>query len=110
MSRDLKGSLEQGELRKMPYGSSSCLLKLVTVLQEWNSRVHLKGCSALKILEAVGWEKGTLESSIGEKPADDLESGLSVGLVVPFCVLGESVFLLVGRRSRSTRITNVDRL
>lgn len=48
--------------------------------------MYLKGCSALKILEAVGWEKGTLDSSIGEDAVDDPESGRSVGLVVPFCV------------------------
>lgn len=38
------------------------------------------------MLEAVGLEKGTLESSIGEDPVDDLEIGRSVALVVPFCV------------------------
>lgn len=54
--------------------------------------MYLKGCSALKILEAVGWEKGTLDSSIGEDAVDDPESGRSVGLVVPFCVyLGQYI-------------------
>lgn len=63
----------------------ACSLSVIA-LQNQNHKVHLKGCSALKILEAVGWEKGTLESGIGEDPVDDLESGRSVGLVVPFCV------------------------
>ena len=70
--------------RRMPYGSSNCLFMSVTTVQYSNHSIYLKGCSALKILEAVGWEKGTLESSIGENLVDDLESGRSVGLVVPF--------------------------
>ena len=38
------------------------------------------------MLEAVGCEKGTLESSVGEDPVDDLEGGRSAGLMVPSCV------------------------
>ncbi len=58
----------------------------MTALQDRNHGGYLKGCSALKMLEAVGWENGTLESSIGENPAGDLESGRSAGFVAPFCV------------------------
>lgn len=47
----------------------------------------------MKILEPVGREKGTLESSIGEKRVGDLENGRSVGLVEPFCVCVSSVFV-----------------
>ena len=36
------------------------------------------------MLEAVGWVKGTLESSIGEDPVDERESGRSEGSVVSF--------------------------
>lgn len=78
----------EGKARRISYGSSSCLFMSVTTVQYSNHSIYLKGCSALKILEAVGWEKGTLESSIGENLVEDLESGRSVGLVVPswFCV------------------------
>ena len=34
------------------------------------------------MLEAVGWEKGTFESSIGEDAVDERESGRSEGSVV----------------------------
>lgn len=37
------------------------------------------------MLEAVGWEKGTLERSIGEETVDELESNRSA-VLVPFCV------------------------
>ena len=37
------------------------------------------------MLEAVGWEKGTLERSIGEETVDELESSRSA-VLVPFCV------------------------
>ena len=33
------------------------------------------------MLEAVGWEKGTFESSIGEDPVDERESGRLEGSV-----------------------------
>ena len=66
--------------------SSSYLLTLVAAVQNSYHGFYLNGCSALKILEAVGWEKGTLERSIGEEPVEDLERGLSLGLVVPFCI------------------------
>lgn len=81
--------------------SSSCLLTSVTAVQCSKRRVYLKGCSALKILEAVGWEKGTLERSIGEEPVDDLESGRSVGLVVPFCVYLSQYLCRFGENMRN---------
>ena len=62
---------------------------------------YLKGCSALKILEAVGWEKGILERSIGEEPVEDLERGLSLGLVVPFCICLSQCVGLYGEEERS---------
>ena len=34
------------------------------------------------MLDAVGWEKGTFESSIGEDPVDERESGRFEGSVV----------------------------
>ena len=69
----------------------------VTAVQSPNHSIYLKGCSASKMLEAVGWEKGTLESSIGENPVDDLESGRSVGLVAPFCIRVSSYPLRIRR-------------
>ena len=53
-------------------------------LQTLNSKTNLKGCSALKMLDAVGWEKGTFESNMGEEPVSEWESCRSVGLVFPF--------------------------
>ena len=38
------------------------------------------------MFEAVGWEKGTLESNMGENPVDDVESSRSVELVMQFSV------------------------
>lgn len=78
--------------------------------QNKNLRTYLKGCSALKMLEAVGWEKGTLESSMGEKAVDEVESGRSVALVVPFCIcLSQSVSLPRWRPSGKSRVTDIDR-
>ena len=53
-------------------------------VQTEKSRTYLKGCSALKILDAVGWENGTLESSMGEEPVEERDTGRSVRLAVPF--------------------------
>ena len=81
--------------------SSSYLLILVAAVQKSNHGFYLNGCSALKILEAVGWEKGTLERSIGEEPVEDLERGLSLGLVVPFCICLSQCLGLCGEEERS---------
>ena len=53
-------------------------------LQTFNSKTDLKGCSALKILDVVGWEKGTFESNMEEEPVNEWESDRSVGVVFPF--------------------------
>ena len=81
--------------------SSSYLLILVAAVQNSDHGFYLKGCSALKILEAVGWEKGTSERSIGEEPVEDLERGLSLGLVVPFCICLSQCLGLYGEEERS---------
>ena len=81
--------------------SSNYLLILVAAVQISNHEFYLKGCSALKILEAVGWEKGTLERSIGEEPVEDLERGLSLGLAAPFCICLSQCLDLYRREERS---------
>lgn len=40
---------------------------------------YLNGCSALKRLDIVGCEKGTLDNSMGEDPEDERDGIRSVG-------------------------------
>ena len=87
--------------------SSSYLLILAAAVQNSNHGFYLKGCSALKMLEAVGWEKGTLERSIGEEPVEDLEGGLSLGLVVPFCICLSQCLNPYGDEERKPRMTDL---
>jgi len=76
------------KLRQLPsarrYGSNSCCLIVSNSIVKCSFSTHTKGCSTLKIFEVVCFEKGILESSMGEDPVDDLE-GIRSGLFVPFC-------------------------
>lgn len=43
------------------------------------SVLYLNGCSALKRLDMVGWEKGTLDNSMGEEPEDERDGSRPSG-------------------------------
>lgn len=57
-------------------------------------RNHLNGCSALKRFDMVGFEKGTLDSNLGEEPVDEV-GGLGSAGLSPSCIYDGS---LIGYR------------